>query len=69
VTIGRIKKNDVVHCALGGHLFWALAAEDATSGDPKVLAIRALDGRSIPAHVVKPRQVIGHWRQRKGSVC
>lgn len=74
MTIGRIKEGDVVHCDVRGQRFFAIVGQggdafDTVTGRPrKLLILRQMNGRAIPTHTVKPRQVIGHWRMRKGSV-
>jgi hypothetical protein len=64
VTIGGIHENDVVRCNVRGDRFWARATGEAEDG---TLPIVSLNGRPIPTLRVRARQVVGHWRMRKGS--
>ena len=64
MTIGSVKENDLVRCDVRGDRFWARVVSEAVDGK---LPIEALNGRPIPALRVTARQVVGHWRMRKGS--
>lgn len=64
MTVGSIRKGDIVHCDVRGQRFFAVAVGDAGDG---VVSIRPVAERSISVRSVRARQVIGHWRRRKGS--
>lgn len=66
MTLGSIRSGDVVRCDVRGDRFFGLVTGPASGG---VITVDSLTGRPIPAHALKARQVIGHWRQRKGSVA
>jgi hypothetical protein len=64
MTIGSVRHGDVLRCDVRGDHFWARAIGEVTDGK---VQIEALNGRPIPALRVTARQIIGHWRMRKGS--
>lgn len=58
-----IKAGDIVHCDVRGQRFYATVSERTDEG----LQLDKLNSQFLPAYVVKPRQVIGHYSKRKGS--
>jgi hypothetical protein len=65
MTIGSVREGDMVRCDVRGDRFWAIVLGDV--GDDKKIPIGPLNGRPIPSFRVGARQVVGHWRKRKGS--
>ena len=59
----NIKPGDIVHCDVRGQRFYAAVFERTDDG----LQLDKLTSQFLPAYVVKPRQVIGHYSKRKGS--
>lgn len=64
MTSKSIHEGDIVRCDVRGDRFWARATGEVADGK---LPIEALNGRPIPALRVTARQIVGHWRMRKGS--
>lgn len=64
MTIGGVRVEDLVRRDVRGDRFWAKVIGEADGGK---LTIESLTGRPIPAMHVSARQVVGHWRMRKGS--
>lgn len=58
-----IKPGDIVQCDVRGQRFYASVTELTDDG----VQLEKLTSQFLPAYVVKPRQVIGHYSKRKGS--
>lgn len=63
-----VKVGDIVLCDVRGDRFYA-SVRDRAEGGSRPLEIGALTSRPIPALKVSARQVVGHWRRRKGSLA
>lgn len=64
MQLGAIREGDIVLADVRGDRFYALVSAGASGG---VINIGSLTGRPIPAHALKARQVVGHWRKSKAS--
>lgn len=66
-----IKAGDLVRCDVRGGRFWARVSAPMreVEGLGKRITLEALLGHRehLPAKWVTSRQVIGHWRERRGS--
>jgi hypothetical protein len=58
-----IKPGDIVHCDVRGQKFYAVIKEKTDDG----FGLDKLTSQFLPAYVVKPRQIVGHYSKRKGS--
>lgn len=63
MNLASVKSGDVVRCDVRGDRFWGLV----TDKRPGEVAVESATGRPIPAMTITARQVVGHWRQAKGS--
>lgn len=66
MTIGSVRAGDLIRCDIRGDRFFAIVVTGP--GADKKVTIESANGRPIPSLVVGARQIVGHWRKRKGSV-
>lgn len=66
-----IRAGDIVRCEVRGGRFWARVSAPMRQIDGlgKRITLEPLIGQrgNLPATWVTSRQVVGHWRQAKGS--
>lgn len=66
-----IRSGDIVRCNVRGGHFWAMVSAPMREieGLGKRITLEPMEGQRgvIPAQWVTSRQIVGHWRQAKGS--
>lgn len=68
MTLQRVASGDLVRCQISGVRFFALVTGAAKDRELPVKPLPGAGGYHPTVRHVTARQVIGHWRQRKGSV-
>jgi hypothetical protein len=66
-----IRIGDIVRCDVRGGRFWARVSapmRDIEHLGPRI-TLEPIDpnARQLPAEWVTSRQIVGHWRERRGS--
>lgn len=64
MTLHGIYPQDIVLCDVRGERFHATVADSPMNGDVQVVPLHKGHGK---ARVVTARQVVGHWRRRRGG--